>query len=243
MIKNFRYIILIVATIAFLGCDKNTACFKGSGTTITEVRKVESFEKIFLDNNINLTIKQGAEISLSVTGGENLLTRIVTKVEEGQLKIFSENKCSFLRKYDAIDVNLTVPNLTNLDYEGHGDVVGVGELNFPEFSFDSKQGTGDVDMNLKTDQLYIRQHTGPADFKITGETKNLYAYTNGNGWVKMEGLIADFAHVSCNGTGDVFVRATNELRVELRHTGSVHYYGDPTLEVTEHTGSGKIVKK
>ena len=91
--------------------------------------------------------------------------------------------------------------------------------------------------------MYLKQHTGPADFNIHGVSKFLYVYTNGNGWMYCQDMLADKVHVSSNGTGDVFVNAENELRVELRSIGNVNYYGNPVLNVTEHTGSGEVIKK
>jgi hypothetical protein len=243
--KILQYLIAIFFICFLSSCDKDSACLKGAGSVVTEDRtSTESFDKIFLNHNINLQITQDSNVSVIAVGGENLLSRIITKVEDGTLKISSENKCSFLRDYDnLITIYLKVPNIKNIEYIGFGDITSNGVLNFPELTIDSREGTGKVDLTLNSTNLYLKQHTGPADFNIHGVSKFLYVYTNGNGWMYCQDMLADKVHVSSNGTGDVFVNAENELRVELRSIGNVNYYGNPVLNVTEHTGSGEVIKK
>jgi hypothetical protein len=243
--KILQYLIAIFFICFLSSCDKDSACLKGAGSVVTEDRTgTESFDKIFLNHNINLQITQDSNVSVIAVGGENLLSRIITKVEDGTLKISSENKCSFLRDYDnLITVYLKVPNIKNIEYIGFGDITSNGVLNFPELTIDSREGTGNVNLTLNSTNLYLKQHTGPADFNIHGFSKFLFIYTNGNGWMYCQDMVAEKAHISSNGTGDVFVNAVNELRVELRSIGNVNYYGNPLLNVTEHSGSGEILKK
>jgi hypothetical protein len=149
-----------------------------------------------------------------------------------------------LRDYDnLVTVYLSCPNIKNIEYIGFGDITSNGVLNFPELTIDSWEGTGRVSLNLNSNNLYLKLHTGPADFSISGFSNFLYVYTNGNGWIHCENILAKKAHVSTSGTGDIFVNPEEELRVELRAIGNVNYYGNPILNVTEHSGSGQIIKK
>ncbi|TXB65505.1 DUF2807 domain-containing protein [Vicingus serpentipes] len=243
--KIVKYLIAIIYICLLNSCDKDSACIKGAGNIVTEDRTTsEYFDKIFLNHNINLQIIQDSNISIVAVGGENLLSRIITKVEDGTLKISSENKCSFLRDYDnLITVYLSVPNIKNIEYIGFGDVTSNGILDFPELTIDSREGTGKINLELNSKNLYLKQHTGPVDFNISGFTKFLYVYTNGNGWVYCQDIVSEKVHVSSNGTGDVFVNPLDELRIELRSIGNVNYFGNPLLNITDQSGSGEIIKK
>lgn len=243
--QTYHIIVVIIITIITFGCGKDSACLKNAGKVVTEDRTtLEVFDKISINHNINLVIKQDSIVSLFVKGGENLLTRINTNIEDGILKISSDNKCSFLRDYDnEVTVYLSITNLTNIEYLGFGNILSEGVLNFPELTIESREGTGTVNLTMNSNNLYLKQHTGPADFNISGYTKFLYVYTNGNGWVYCQNIISEKAHVSSNGTGDVFVRVNDELRIELRSLANINYYGTPSLNITENSGSGKIIKK
>jgi len=240
-----KVVLLLIICITVVSCDKDANCLKGNGNVVTETRTLgASFDYIYLNHNINLNIKQDSIASITVTGGSNLLSGIKTSVEGNTLRILSKNKCSYLKNYDnQITVNLSVPDLKGIEYLGFGDVKSVNTLNFPDFTFDSREGTGDVTMSMNSIHTYFKQHTGPADFNLSGYSKHSFVYTNGNGWFYAGNLISENTHVSSNGTGDVFVNATNTLKIELRSMANVNYYGDPVLNVTEHSGSGEIIKK
>jgi len=142
-----------------------------------------------------------------------------------------------------ITVYLTIPNLTRIDYTGQGNITSTSTLNFTDLKIESRAGTGSINLDLNVNNLSIKQHSGPADFTFTGNANKSYIYTLGNGWFYLSNLVTNSVHVSHNGSGDVIVNAVNELKVELRYKGNVIYYGNPSLDVTLHTGEGEIIKK
>lgn len=54
-------------------------------------------------------------------------------------------------------------------------------------------------------------------------------------------LVSHRATVILNGSGDVYVRATETLHVEMLGTGRVWYYGNPAV-TTSGNGTGNIIK-
>jgi hypothetical protein len=59
----------------------------------------------------------------------------------------------------------------------------------------------------------------------------------------LSNLTANTVHVNTNGTGDVIVKPVNTLLVELSSLGNIIYNGNPVVNVSSHTGSGKIIKQ
>lgn len=231
--------------IAFYGCDKDNKCLKSNGNVVSEMRVVTNqITNIDLDHNIHLIITQDSTPSLRLEGGANLLSKIRTDIESNTLKLYSENKCSYLRSYDnGIKAYLSLPNITHIEYRGFGDITCTNTLNFPSFIIDSRQGTGNINLDINSDEIFIRQHNGPADFSFSGTCKKTYIYTLGNGWFYFQNLESEQVHVNHEGTGDVSVKANNSLLVELYYIGNLYYYGNPTVTVSQHSGSGKIEKK
>lgn len=244
-LQLYKFFTLLVVACLAISCDKDSKCLKTSGTNITEERLVnQSFESIELNNKINLIITQDSITSLKVEAGSNLMPMISTEIIHNQLVIKSDNKCSFLRSYTKpINVYLSTPNLKIINYKGNGDITATNVLYFPEFIINSEGGTGSVILGIVSDKINLYQHSGPADFTFVGFTKDLYVYSLGTGWFFLDNLYSQTAHVSSNGTGDVTVNTNNTLRVELRYIGNVNYFGNPVIDVTEHSGSGIIVKK
>ncbi len=232
-------------TMGVFSCGKDSVCFKGTGTIVSEQRSItNNITSISTQDNIDIVITQSAISSLVLEGGANLLPYVNTVVSGGELSISNANRCGMLRAYKIpITVYLSLPNLTHINYTGQGNITNTAVLNFPFLAIESSSGTGEINLAVNVDELSVKQHSGPADFTLTGIAAKAYVYTLGNGWFHFEHLITNQSHVSHNGTGDIFVHANDELRVELRHSGNVLYTGNANLDLTEKSGSGEVIKQ
>ena len=247
MLLTLKYRCLFFATVSVLlySCGKESSCFKGTGKITEEQRSISAeITHIITDNNIDIVITQSNEASLIVEGGENLLPYINTDVSGTELNISSDNKCGVFRDYSIpITVYLSIPNLTEIDYTGQGVITSTNTLNFPDFKFETSTGTGSINLALNANNISIIQHTGPADITLTGTTNNLYTFSGENGWQFYNDLIAANVHVNHGGTGDIVVNVTNSLLIELTSIGNIDYYGNPSVTVSKHSGSGQLRKK
>ncbi len=237
---------ILLFLIAFLcSCGKDSSCLKGTGKQITEVRELSvNISEIMLRDNVDLILTQDSVVSLKVKGGENLLPYVKTNIEGNSIEITNNNKCNFLRSYNkSITVYLSTPDINFIDYTGHGDISTTNTFVLDELLFDTKNGTGSVDMSLDIEHFELKSNTGPTDFKMRGKADYLFIFANGNGDFNLEDLLISSCHVSNSGTGDVVVNVKDDLRIELRSLGDVVYYGNPVVDVTINTGKGKIVKR
>ena len=77
-----KYLIIIVLILFTLGCSKDNRfdCFTSSGKEITQSRQVSSFKNIRLTGKVTLTLQQGAEQSVEVFAGQNIIKNIKTFV-------------------------------------------------------------------------------------------------------------------------------------------------------------------
>jgi hypothetical protein len=244
-LKKLNILLIVFVAVFSYSCGKESSCIKNTGTKTSEVRSISStINKIKIEDNIDLVITQDSIVSLIIEGGENLLPYIKTNLNGSTLEISNDNKCNFLRSYkEKITVYLSVSNITYIDYTGKGNISSTNTLAFPEFTIETKNGTGSVNLSLKSNNISILSHTGATDFKLSGVTSNLYAYTGSNSWMFLSNLTANTVHVNTNGTGDVIVKPVNTLLVELSSLGNIIYNGNPVVNVSSHTGSGKIIKQ
>ncbi len=244
--KYFKIDILIFTVFcAFLSCKKKSSCLKSTGSNITEIRTLSTnISSIILKDNVNLVLTQDNNLSLKVEGGTNLLPYVNTKIDGNTLTITNDNKCNFLRTYSKdITVYLTTPNINTINYTGYGNITSTNTFTIDKLNFETRNGTGSINLSLKVNNLKIIQHAGPADFTINGSANNTYIYTGGGGWFYLKNLASNAIHVNTNGEGDVQVNPIQTLLVELTSIGNVMYYGNPVLTVSVHTGRGKIIKK
>ena len=83
--KHFTYTFLFLTIFA---CDQNNAwdCVQTSGPLVFEELTLVPFEKILVNRDISLTIKQGTEYKVDVETGENLMNDIEISVVGKQLQ-------------------------------------------------------------------------------------------------------------------------------------------------------------
>ena len=100
----------------FYSCNSEDAnnCFQTAGTTIQQEFDVSSFNKIIVNERIELIVKDGVEQEVIVETGENLLNDVKAIVENNTLILTNNNKCNFVRDYGNTKITVTTPNLIEL---------------------------------------------------------------------------------------------------------------------------------
>ena len=70
--KKLVYILVLFST---LSCDQKDAwdCIQTSGTPATLELRVDPFEKILVNRDIELVVKQGQDYKVEIQTGENLM--------------------------------------------------------------------------------------------------------------------------------------------------------------------------
>lgn len=243
-LKRLNIIILMISILILESCGKESSCLKSSGDILKEVRSVGVITKIKMNDNINLILTQSVETTLTVEASENLMPYIKTILNSGTLELINDNKCDFLRNYKKpINVYLSVPNLTEIDYNGKGNITNIGILNFPFLKIDNKNGTGNVNINVQSEEVRLYSHSGAASFTLSGTTNKLFVFSGSSTGCYFSSLTANSVHVKNAGVGDVSVNANNSLLVELTSLGSIIYSGNPVVTISVHTGSGQLIKQ
>jgi hypothetical protein len=242
MVRIKNILLYTVALFIVLGCQKNK-CFHGTGKLKSETRKTAYFTEIKAEKNINIILTPDSNNQLTIEAGEKMLPYIETNVTDGTLWLRNKSKCNFLRSFKN-NITVTVPaaRVKKISHTGSGNISSTTTLYNPVFKMDISDGSGSYNIKLESDSVFLWQHTGPADFTLSGKTNYLYTYTAANGWFYLDNLKTNNAHINHNGTGDVLIWAENSLFIELYNMGNIQYRGNPKITVSAHTGSGKILK-
>lgn len=231
----------------FLSCKKEEGgnCFSSLGEIKKETRAIPFFDKIDLDDNVEIVLYQSIDQEVVVQYGENVLDGIITDVQNNTLFIRNENRCNFLRTYNYKPlVFIAVPDLKKIYWEGGGKIRSAGPLNFPSLYLETEGGGSDVDLELNCDSLFAVLHTGVSNLNLKGSAQYAYFYSVGNSIFHAENFPANAVHVNNGSTGDFHVRATNTLLVEIRSYSSVFYYGTPAqLDIQRFHPDGQVISQ
>lgn len=230
--KNIKIWLLITtfSISGFSGCKKENMgdCLKSTGSVQTEIRDLPDFNRLEVEDNINVFIRFGGPHRAEIEAGKNLLELIETEVEGNTLHIRNNNKCNWVRSYKhPIDITLYCDELDELIAHGYGTVETLDTLVQTSFLAEQWLASGMIKLLLNTDEVYLKSHTGPADFECRGHSDFLYAYNSSQGILKLDGVQAQNAFVWNTGTGDIYVNASDSLEILIENVGDVYYTGQP----------------
>jgi hypothetical protein len=239
----FVFFLGICAVLLLFSCRKEGAgCFTGAGEMSEQYRQLEDFISIELNDDIDLTIKQGSPYSIRIMGGKNLLEGIETSVSGGWLTLRNNNRCSWMRNMDEhINVEVVLPELSHLKYNGYGNISGSDTLRGQSLTIDSWNGSGQANLMVAYDSLCLRVHTGPFDFHLRGRANYTYIFHAGNGFHRLENLASQYIHAESKATGDIYLWPVQQLFVRLKGEGNIFYKGNPVINLAQESGKGKLL--
>ena len=225
-----------------------TAGFAFSQKTINdpnaEKRTVSSFHGIEVETGIELTLTEGnmEEVAVSAATTE-FRDRIITKVENGILKIHYETKMGSINKRKEskdLKAYVSYKTLDLLHANTGAEVIINGVLKSSSLDINANTGAlikGEVDINT----IKVVQNTGSritfsgkADkMEIEGETGSIFLG---------EDLTTMNCNVKVNSGAKVTVKAEKEIQIKASTGGIVKYKGDATIrEIKTNTG-GSVSK-
>ncbi|MDQ3046695.1 MAG: DUF2807 domain-containing protein, partial [Bacteroidota bacterium] len=99
--KYYKFIFLITFLWSFPSCKKENMCdcIKRTGSVIFETRELPPFDKVYVENNLNVFITQDSVFEVKVEAGKNIVPLIKLEVVDGTLYCRNKNRCSWARSY------------------------------------------------------------------------------------------------------------------------------------------------
>ncbi len=247
---NMKKLIHILGFVLILACDSESAsdCFQTSGPIIQQEIIVTSFDKILVNRDVELIVKEGIEFQVIIETGENLMNDIEAVVVDDELKISDNNTCNFVREYDITKVYITAPNLTSIRSSTQYDISSDGVLNYPDLSLISEDfnspgsfTVGDFRMQINTDKLKIGSNN-ISSFYLSGQVEDLFVgFYSGAGIFQGEDLLSQNVRVYHRGSNDMFVNPQETLTGELRGTGDLISLNNPSVIEVEQYYTGKLI--
>ncbi len=236
--------IILTISILLLSCDSETAfdCIKKTGTIETQIIDVGSFNKIVLEDNIDLVISTG-DTSLIIVSGKNLLPKINFETSDNILTITNTNKCNWTRQYTAATVHLSHPDLKEILLLGYGNLSSEDTLIISSLRIITLDSPSDVDLTLSGFKLSISSNN-ISNFHLRGEVSNLSAgFYFGDGILNASELKTENAFVTHSGTNTMRIMTIGLLEGSVNNIGNLEIFTAPSEIKMEVNGKGQIIKK
>ncbi len=242
--KGPRSVLLVLLALLLTACGLFPGgaerVVTGSGRVTSETRAVADFERVALEGLGEVVIQEGSAESLTIEAEDNLLPLITSAVEDGTLRLGFDRATwrDSIRPTQPIRFVITLPALEGFD------LLGQGSLHAPSLHNDALTlnlaGEGDVSIDLlEASRLEVRI-AGDGAVTLAGTVEEQVIEIGGNGQVQAGDLDTQDTTITIGGSGDVVVWARRELAINISGSGTVSYWGDPTISRRDIAGAGDI---
>lgn len=245
-----RKILNILFIGLFFSCDSEHVndCFQKTGEIIKQEVSVETFNKILVNRDIELIIKENSEQKIEIETGKNLFKDVEAKVEEGTLVLTDKNTCNFVRDYDVTKVYVASPNIVEIRSSTQYDVRSDGVLTYPilhllseDFSAPDTFTSGNFRLEVNNESLKITFNNLSNAF-ISGSTNNFFVgLFAGTSRIEAGELIAQNVELSHRSSNDIIVNPLASLKGVIRGTGNVISKKRPVEVLIEELYTGRLI--
>jgi hypothetical protein len=176
----------------------------------------------------DLTIQQGDQESLVLSGDEDTLAKVSATVANGNLVIDAASSTGgFWSRSPKVSGKLTIKHLEKLQIEGGGDIeVGAMKTTHLELNV---AGSAKVQLkDLQADALDIVV-SGHGDVTASGSATGVLVKISGLGDTDLTHLQSLAAKVVISGKGNVGLAVKDRLDARIAGMGDVHYKGNPSV--------------
>jgi hypothetical protein len=216
--QNMKKQILPLIVMLFLGlvsCEEIGV--RGHGDVVSEFRDLNDFTaiKFRIDGDVYLT--QEATQEVRVEAYENIIHLIETRVENGELTIYSDKNI----RSGHLKIFISAVAFDKIQLSGSGNIESLSCINVE-----------DLELSI----------SGSGNIEICGSATTLDAKVSGSGNINAYGIEAEVVQSRVSGSGNIKVTANESLEATITGSGNIYYKGSP--QVNSHVqGSGRVVNK
>lgn len=246
--KKLIYIIAFLFLI--FSCDSENAndCFQKTGSLIKKEITVDAFDKISVNRDIELIVKEGSTQKVSIETGKNLMNDVTATVVDGRLTLTDNNTCNYVRDYGITKVYITSPSITEIRSSTQYDVRSDGVLSYPSLTVLSEDFHAPDTFTNGNFRLQIDNNSFRVVFNnlsncfISGKTNSLNI-TFAAGTSRFEGryLVAQQVTIWNRSSNDMIVNPQQSITGKISGTGNVIAVNKPTTVNVEEQYKGRLI--
>lgn len=248
------FIKLLLATLLVVGnCyafAKPHPTLQTDTTFVTVDRHVSDFNSLHISGPFDIYITQGTTESVTLTAPKEILDRIVTEVNSGELRIsnkhdnwgWSEKSWwsdkSWWRHHKKILVHVTVKDLNSIKLSGSGSALFEAGITTNALKL-TLRGSGNIVGKVQVKKLES-SISGSGGIKLSGTAESSTIGVTGSGSFTAPELITSNSAVHLSGSGGAKINATDKVDAAISGSGGVSYTGTAKIVNAKKSGSGSV---
>lgn len=232
-----KLLALLFVSVLMSSCNVNMFNrVNGNRNVVTADRSTsQKFTKIKVSTGLDLYLSQGSKNKVTLEADENLHDIIITEVNDGVLKIYSEKN---IWQAKARKVYVTVKNLEGLTATSGSDVYTEDVLKVETIKVSATSGA-DIRIALDADTVETSATSG-SDIRISGTANNHTSRANSGASIEAYKLISKNATVNVSSGADINIYASESINAKASSGGDIDFKGNPR-EINKKSSSGGSV--
>lgn len=237
--------IIVFVSILFWNCSKNNECFNYNQKELSTMEiSTDSINEIELYNNMVFDYIESPENKIFLEFPSDLKNNIESSFTNHTLSIINTVGCRILRNNskDIIRVTLYQKTLPKVILHNQSSFISTNKIT-QNLNIETFVSSGVIDLELDNNSTVVKLESSAMNVNLKGKTNYMYIYSLGTGVINAKNLDANTLHINNQSTGDAQIKAT-DLTVEQYGLGNIIIHNTPnTINIAEHTGKGKIIKR
>ena len=226
--------------LLFSSCVHSSMSFgngiKGSGNITTETRIVDKdFKSIEVSYGIKVNVEQADTKSITVEADDNLQKHIITKIENGVLKIDSDES------YNSTEtpmVNVKMPVINGLSTSSGSVINSIGTLISNNINAKSSSGS-EIDIEVEADAIALESSSG-STIEVKGKALKLETNSTSGSTIDAKDLMANEVNAQTSSGSNTSVYPIVKLEAKASSGSSIAYHKVPKTITKEESSGGSI---
>jgi hypothetical protein len=213
----------------------------GDGNVKTEKRSVTSFTGVDVSGGLDIYVKQDSTSSVTIETDANLQQYIITRVEDGVLRIYQENNTN-LDATRGIKIHVSNPSFSSFEASGACDIRGENKISHTGEIHLHASGASKIELDVNAPKV-SGELTGASDIKLTGTTKDLDINASGASNAKCYELLTENANADLSGASSASIFASVKITGEASGASDLKYKGSAATVTVNTSGAGSVKKE
>lgn len=238
--KSIRIIpvLFILSTLFFQSCRKGSIWgIYGKGPVESQTRDLSGFSSLYLDCDADVTYIQDSTYQVSLSGQQNIVAVLETRVDEGQLRISYLRE---VRKHDGLRIVIHSPKMNSCTIAGSGNISTTSGYTGTTIGF-YISGSGNITTGTLNCSSLDTKISGSGNITIGGGSSNSCVHNiTGSGNIVALEHKSSTVTAKITGSGNITVNVSDKFDATISGSGTIKYKGNPAL-TTHLTGTGDII--
>lgn len=208
----------------------------GNGNVQTETRTItETFTKVEVSNAIDIVIEQAADVKVEVEADENLLKHITTVVENGILKIDTDEN---IDSAEQRTVRISMPTITGIESTNAATIKSKNTLKGTNLIVKSDNAS-EIEVTAEYDEISCESNNA-GSIDIAGKALKLSTASSNASEIDASALLANEVDAQSTSASSSDVHPLVKLTAKASSGSSIDYEGNPKTVEKEETSGGSV---